>query len=93
MRFYVVGFNEPTAPSTRFPRGVPVLGDALVYASGARDALSRVREVGLVPDPGDIYVLGGRGWKDCRSETPIDEWMKDEARRDPSGVYIVWKSR
>lgn len=93
MNFYVVGFGEPMTRSTRYPHSGPVLGDALVHASSSRDALSRVRQLGLIPNPGDVYILGGKGWEEYKSETPVEEWMKDEAQRNPSGVSILWTSR
>ena len=91
MKFYIVGFGERTTRETRYPRA-PVLGDALVHASNARDALTSVRQAGLIPNPGDIYVLGGREAGVYKSDFEVEPWMMSEARDSPGGVYILWRS-
>lgn len=91
MKYYIVGFDTGKVSG----RKVPVaLGDALVYASTGREALTKVREAGLVPNPGDIYILGGKGymkWHEPNMEIlEKDEELKDRAREE--GVAIIWSS-
>jgi len=89
MKYYVVGINsrrtEGFSPT--------VYGDALVYAPDKYAALSMVRKIGWIPNPGGIWLLGTetqRGMTDIVPED-IDEVSKAEAQE--KGVSILWTSR
>jgi hypothetical protein len=86
MGFYVVGYSARGKG-----RGV---GDALVYAGGSREALTKVRSTGLVPNPGDVYAFGGRTLYEMYPEIvdQITEENLKEALESPDGVSIVWNS-
>ena len=89
MKFYVVGFGERRTKLTKH-LGFPVLGDMLVYAFNGRDALDRVREVGLVPNPGDIFVLGS---DKIPEEVVVEPWMLPAAEQSSSGIQLIWSTK
>lgn len=90
MKYYVVGISSRRTEGFS-PR---VFGDALVYAPDKHKALTMVRNTGWVPNPGDIYILGGEGYKRYMEEylNPSEiEFAKDKALEE--GVAILWTSR
>ncbi len=83
MNFYVVGFYKP------------YYGDALVYAQSGSRALTKVRQEGFTPNPGDRYLLGSKAFEDQKDYLEVDftdpvavEVMKEKARKE--GVVIIW---
>ncbi len=89
MKFYLVGFGVP-GPYDR------IHGDALVWAASSRDAITKVRKAGLVPNPGDVYILGSKVAMERSPEASVDvrarPELKEEAMNDPNGVAIIWSS-
>ncbi|KKM07598.1 hypothetical protein LCGC14_1732340 [marine sediment metagenome] len=84
MKFYVVGFYKHGRED--------LYGDALVHAFNHSDALSRVRQIGLTPNPGDRYVVGGERYEETYDGPHIMAWMMSEAERRPHKVYVLWDS-
>jgi len=90
-KFYIVGFDSGKSPGRTNPVAV---GDALVYATTSKEALTKVREIGLIPNPGDVYTLGGKGylrWTDDNMENLVEDTeLQAEAKEE--GVAIIWSS-
>ncbi len=61
-----------------------IYGDALVYASRNREALTKVRQAGWIPNPGDVFMLTPERAEDVG----VEDWMKDKAKEE--GMVIIW---
>jgi hypothetical protein len=85
MKFYVVGISS----RGEGPHGYKTYGDALVYAPDKYKALTMVRQIGWVPNPGGIWLLGTETQRELTDIVPeeVEDSKKEAEQR---GVSILW---
>jgi len=79
LKLYIVGFKSKREGTVK-----RTYGDALVYAFRGEEALTKVRQAGWIPNPGDVFILTPERAEDVG----VEDWMKDKAKE--GGVVIIW---